>query len=165
MSLSRLARLVALSAVLVAPLGAQQADSPKYSFIGTVPNVVGGQGLRTFATDPVANRLYAGSNIGLYWVDLSEATPRIKGPLFHKNILKIEIAVNIGRLFYATADEIGYVDLRDGGVPVKLVGDMHAWDMAYEPTRRELYVSSRASRLMVFDARSGERAADIALPS
>ena len=57
--------------------------------------------------DPGVRRLYAGSDRGLFWADLGEAEPRMKGPLFKRDILKIEMAPDLGRVFYLDADEIG----------------------------------------------------------
>jgi hypothetical protein len=163
MSLCRLAMLITLSSLLVAPVVARPADPTQYAVIATLPDVIGGQALHTFAFDPVAKRLYAGSNLGLYWCDLLDAIPRMKGPLVRKRIGVIEVAPDLGRVFYATPDEIGYVDVGRDGPPVPLAR-MWARALAYEPTRHELYVSSRAPVVHVFDARSGERAASIALP-
>jgi hypothetical protein len=163
MSLSRCAMLVVFSGGLVAPVVARPADPAPYAVIATLPDVIGGQALHTLVFDPVGKRLYAGSQIGLYWCDLSEATPRMKGPLFRKNIRTIEVAPDLGRVFYATPDEIGYADVGRDGAPVHLA-NIWARALAYEPTRHELYVASRAPVVQVFDARSGEHGVDVSLP-
>jgi DNA-binding beta-propeller fold protein YncE len=56
------------------------------------------------------------------------------------------------------------VPVGEPGNPVRLAEGVRAWDMAYEPTRQELYVATRDPRVQVFDARSGERGSDIDLP-
>lgn len=153
-----------LSATPVGPIEIGAA-SP-YLTRATIPDVVDGQPLRDFAYDATARRMYAGSDRGLFWVDLNDASPSIKGPMFKKDLRRIEMAPDLGRLFYFTVDEVGYVDLR--GVspePVTLARGRHwATDVVYEPTRHEIYVATRSPRIMVFDARAGERSADITLP-
>jgi hypothetical protein len=163
MSRRRLACVFACSGLLVTSLAARQSSLPQYSVAGTLPDVVDGQPLRTFAFDPASNRLYAGARSGLYWSDLSEAKPRIKGRLADKAIFKIEIALDLGRVFYATPEEVGYVDLVAGSKAVPFAR-MGATDMVYEPTRHELYVSSRVPKVFVFNAQSGRLAASIPLP-
>ena len=165
-------RLTLLAALTVAPLGARQVvapkpravDSPVYSMVATLPSTVEGQDLRAFAFDPVSNRLYAGSDRGLFWSDLSEKKPTMKGPLFKKDILRIEVAPDLGRLFFFTYDEFGYVNLRGTSDPVRLGPRDWATDLVYEPTQHEIYVGTRSPKVRVFDARSGERRADIDVP-
>lgn len=135
-----------------------------YEHVATLPSIVDGQPLRTFTYDPVLNRFYAGSDRGLFWADLSEPEPRLKGPVVKKDIVRIEMAPNLGRLFYVAYDEIGYIDMRAPEQPVRIGGREQALDLAYEPDRQELYVSTRAPVMQVFDARSGERGPAIELP-
>ncbi len=155
--------VVLLAGFRVGPLAAR-SDVPPYTSVGTIPFVVDGQVLRTFVFDPGANRLYAGSDRGLFWTDLGDPSPRLKGPMFKRDIRKIQFAPDLGRLFYTTDDEVGYADVRTGGEPTALVVDFHATDLTYEPTRHELYVSSRDPRLLIFDAKSPERGTPLELP-
>ena len=151
-----------LAAVLALSAG-RQAPSP-YTHVGTVDSIIDGQPLRTFTYDPVGDRLYAGSDRGLFWVDLAEAEPRIRGPMIRKDILAIESAPDLGRVFFMTDEEVGYVDVRAPGAAVHVAPRDRGLDIAYEPTRRELYVGTRSPRVRVFDAASGERAPDVELP-
>lgn len=155
-------RLLLLVAAVV-PLTADQTKPAAYAVVGTVPFVVDGQQLRTFVFDPGGNRFYAGSDRGLFWIDLNEARPRLKGPLVKHDIIKIEVAPDVGRLFYLTPEELWSLDIRRGGEPVML-GEGRAYDMAYEPTRKELYVTPRLPEVWVFSALTGEQAPDIKLP-
>jgi hypothetical protein len=143
---------------------ATQIGVPKYEVVADLPSAVDGQPLRAFAFDPAKNRLYLGANSGLFWTDLSEPKPRVKGPIIRKNILRIEIAPELSRVFYTTPDEVGYADLDRMGESVRLAGDLVPTDLVYEPTRREVYVASRDPRLLVFDATSGRKGDDLPLP-
>ena len=137
---------------------------PQYAVIAKLPSAVEGQPLRTFAFDPGKNRLYLGSNRGLFWVDVSEPEPRVKGPIIRENILHIEIAPELQRMFYMTPDEVGYADLDRFGESAKLATDLVPQDLVYEPTRREVYVSVRDPHLLVFDATTGRKGDDVPLP-
>ena len=157
--------LSALAALtLITPLAARQAAAPPYKMIATLDRATDGNGFSTFAFDAKANRLYMGSLGGLFWVDLSEKTPRIKGPSVRKRIVKIEFAPGLQKIFYATADEVGYADLDRFGESKTLVSDITPRDIVYEPTRKELYVATRDPRLLVFDAVSGRAGDDVQLP-
>jgi hypothetical protein len=131
--------------------------------VSTVPFVVDGQQLRTFAFDPIGKRFYAGSDRGLFWIDLNEPSPRLKGPLIKHDIIKIEVAPDAGRLFFLTPEELWSLDIRNLGEPV-LLGAGRAYDLAYEPTRKEMYVTPRLPVVWVFSAVTGEQAPDIKLP-
>jgi hypothetical protein len=156
-------RACALAACALALLAGRQAPPP-YTHVATVESIVDGQPLRAFTYDPVADRFYAGSDRGLFWIDLSEPSPRLRGPLVRKDILAIEAAPDLGRVFFLTDDEIGYVDARTPGSAVHVAPRDRALDIAYEPTRRELYAGTRTPRVRVFDAASGERGPDVELP-
>ncbi len=157
MTHARAAHAVAATLAAAVSLGAgQRAAPPPYEVAGRVPDRVDGQPFRTFSCDPGAGRVYLGSDRGVFWIDLADPT-RIKGPAFRKDVYKIEFAENINRLFYYTDAEVGYVDAANLGSPVPLAVGLRALDLAYEPTRRELYVATRAPYLTVFDAASGER--------
>ncbi len=140
------------------------SPGPSYAVIAKLPSAVEGQPLRTFAFDPGKHRLYLGSNRGLFWVDVSEPKPRVKGPIIRKNILHIEIAPELQRMFYMTPDEVGYADLDRFGESVTLASDLVPQDLVYEPTRREVYVSVRDPHLLVFDATTGRKGDDVPLP-
>ena len=154
--------LLSLVGAAVVPISAGQ-NTPAYSVVSTVPFIVDGQQLRTFAFDPVGNRFYAGSDRGLFWIDLNEPKPRLKGPLIKHDIIKIEVAPDVGRLFFLTPEELWTLDIRNLGEPV-LLGAGRAYDLAYEPTRKEMYVTPRLPVVWVFNAVTGEQAPDIKLP-
>src|SRR5687768_8839624 len=104
-------RLLLVTLFAAAVVHGRSADAP-YTQVARVPAIVEGQGLAAFAFDPVDQRLYAGSREGVYWLELRERNPRLKGPLFRKPIGTIEVAPDTGKLFYTTPDEFGYVNLR-----------------------------------------------------
>jgi len=136
-----------------------------YTQVARVPSVVDGQHLQTFAFDPVDHRLYAGSNEGLYWIDMRERDPRIKGPLLQKRIGTIEVAPDSGKLFYTTPDEFGYVNLRTNEPPKTLGGrQWRTARLAYEPTRKEMYIATHEHGIVVYDTNNGERGPVIELP-
>ena len=161
-------RLVVLS-LLVTPIAAETtvprivgSTQPGYSHVATLPSAIDGFPLKTFATDRKANRLYAGSIRGLYWVGLSEFRPVWKRALT-LDITHIEFAPEVNRVLFSTRDDIGYVNVNALEEP-HIIGHIRAHDFAYEPTRRDIYVSSRDATLEVFNAETGERSTPIALP-
>ena len=155
-----------LGAVLLASgLVYGQSVTPPYTQVSSVPSVVDGKGFNSFAFDPVTQRLYAGSWNGLYWVDLRERDPKIKGPILRKRIGGIEIAPDSGGLFYTALNEFGYLNVRTNDPPRIL--ESREWITtrpAYEPTRHEMYVATRESGIIVYDTASGERGAIIDVP-
>jgi hypothetical protein len=52
------------------------------------------------------------------------------------------MAPDLGRLFFITKDEAWYLDVRQSGAPVQLAV-VRAYDLAYEPVRKEVYVAPR----------------------
>ncbi|HQX80757.1 MAG TPA: hypothetical protein PKW63_03315 [Vicinamibacterales bacterium] len=158
--------LVRLGVTLLAAVAVQGgADTPPYSQVARVPAIVDGQGFSSFAFDPVDRRMYAGSREGVFWVDLRESDPRIKGPLLRKRIDTIEVAPDSGRLFYTTLDELGYVNLRTNEPARTLAGrQWRTARLAYEPTRKQMYVATRESGIVVYDTDNGERGPVIELP-
>ncbi len=171
MKLHSMMCLVAIATLGVIPIGPVRAASAvnAYSSVATLPRVVDGRVLSDFAYDPAAQRLYAASDEGLFWSDLSEASPVMKGPLFRKRLSRIEIAADLGRIFYLGDrgnQEVGYVDIRNGSTAPVTLAEGLSWtsDLVYEPTRREVYVSTRTPRILVFDGASGERAPDVRVP-
>jgi hypothetical protein len=129
-----------------------------------LPAFIDGQRLRTFAFDPHTRRLFAGSDRGLFWADLAAAEPHFVGPIGPPDIYRIEIALNINRAFYYTDDLVGYLPSREPGNPTTIARGVLARDMAYEPTRRELYVAAREPFVRLYDGLSGERGPDIPVP-
>lgn len=163
-----LSSLVVLSmGVSLTTLSAQSpgaASASAYTQVSSVDAKVGGQAFRSLAFDAKANRLYGASDRGLFWVNVAEAKPVWKGPMFKMDITHIEFAPELGRVFFTSMDNgVGYVGVDALGEP-KIIADVRASDMAYEPTRREIYVTSRASRVDVFDGATGESGAVVDLP-
>lgn len=158
--------LIGLVVLAVSLSGApQEAGQSPYAGALRLPSIVNGQSLMSYAHDPVTNRLYGGNEQGLFWVDLNESAPRVKGPIFDRRVGTIEVAPDTGRLFYATIDEIGMVNLRTHEAPVRLAG--REWPVtrfAYEPTRKQMYLGTRSGRVLVFDAETGERSPDVIVP-
>lgn len=150
-------------ATVAARPGAPQAGNPVYTKVSSIDSRVAGQPIRTFAFDAKANRLYGGSDRGLFWVNVADANPIWKGPMFAADIRHIEFAPELGRVFFTTVDDVGYVSVDNLSAP-KLFAHIRASDMTYEPTKREVYVSSRAPRVDVFDGGTGERGAVVDLP-
>jgi hypothetical protein len=143
---------------------AQSATLP-YTQVASVPRVVDGKGFNSFAFDPVEQRLYASSWNGLFRVDLDERNPKITGPLLRKRLGGIEIAPDSGGLFYTAENEFGYLNVRTNDPPKILA--RREWITtrpAYEPTRREMYVGTRGSGIIVYDTARGERASEIEVP-
>src|SRR5687768_14779637 len=142
-----------------------QSDTPPYTQVARLPAVVVGHSLAAFAFDPVDQRLYAGSRNGVFWVDLRERDPRFKGPMLRKPIGTIEVAPETGKLFYTTPDEFGYMNLRTNEPPRILAGrQWRTARLAYEPTRKEMYIATRESGIIVYNTEHGERGAVIELP-
>jgi hypothetical protein len=161
---SRLTVLVLLFGLVGAASVVARSDAPQpYQMVSSIPSIMDGQPLRTFMFDRTSNRLFAGNTVGLYSSDLSVATPKVTGPLARGIMTAIDVAPDLGRVFYAAVDEIGFVSER-GGPPVK-ISSRNAWDLVYEPTRHEVYVAfEHAAQVLVFDATTGDQRATIDLP-
>lgn len=159
-------RIVVVLLVLLATSSIHgRSDVPVYKQVGRVPALVDGQGLSAFAFDPVDRRLYAGSRNGVFWIDLNDRELRLKGPMLRKPIGTIEVAPESGKLFYTTPDELGYVNLRSNDPPRILGGrQWRTARLAYEPTRKQMYVATRESGIAVYDTVSGERGPVIEQP-
>lgn len=154
--------LLALFAVSV--VQGRSDDSP-YNQVARVPSVVDGQSLTAFAFDPVDQRLYAGSRNGVFWVDVREPEARLKGPMLEKPIGTIEVAPEAGKLFYTTPDEFGYMNLRTNDPPRTLAGrQWRTARLAYEPTRKEMYIATREQGIIIYGTEDGERGPVIELP-
>jgi hypothetical protein len=157
-------RLILSSLLVAGSVSVLPAQAPAaYTLVSSIDSSVGGRGLASLAFDPKANRLYAGSRLGLYWVNVADDKPIWKGPVFRAEIGHIEFAPELGRVFFTSMDGVGYVNVDSLGEP-KMISRILASDLAYEPTRREVYVTSRASRVNVFDGATGEQGAVVDLP-
>jgi hypothetical protein len=158
-------RLILSSLLVAGTVSALPAQTPAsaYTQVSIADSSIGGKVLSTLAFDAKANRLYAGSRLGLFWVNVADAKPVWKGPMFSMDIRHIEFAPQLNRVFFIGIDGVGYVDVDALGAP-KMISKMIASDMAYEPTRREIYVTSRAPRVDVFDGATGEPGAVVDLP-
>jgi len=155
-----------LGAILLASgLLYARSDTAPYTQVARVPAVVDGQGLTSFAFDPVDQRLYAGSRNGVFWLDLKERDPRLKGPMLRKPIGTIEVAPETGKLFYTTPDEFGYVNLRTNDPPKILAGrQWRTARLAYEPTRKEMYIATHEYGIVVYGTEDDERGPKIERP-
>ena len=72
LSLSSLVLCLVLGLGLgVATLTAHQ-PGPVYKQVASIDLKVGGQAFRSLAFDAKANRLYAGSDLGLFWVNVAD---------------------------------------------------------------------------------------------
>jgi hypothetical protein len=145
-----------------------RADNPPYTQAGRVPSVIDSESLVNFVFDPGGRRLYAQSLEGVYWMDVREKEPQFKGPILPKRTGSIEIAPDLGRLYFSKdGEKFGYLNLRTNEPPKILAGQ--GWQggrLVYEPTRKEIYTPTRfrGEAIAVYDAETGERAADIKLP-
>jgi hypothetical protein len=155
----------AVTVGVVAVVGAA-APEVSYRHVGTLPAIVNGDGFSSIRFDPKSGRLFATSRQGLYWTEPGAPDLRWKGPLVSKRLVGLEIASDLGRVFYSTIDEVGYVDLEGDPQPVRLTsGSFTTADMAYDAASRRLYVSEyRSPRILAFDAANGERAPDLQVP-
>jgi hypothetical protein len=132
--------------------------------IATLPISVDGRGLHSFTFDPTTSRLYAASDYAVFQVDMKAAQPTLQ-PLVTRRISRIEIAPEVGRLYFLGIDEIGYVDVRSASPePVRLLAQNAPIDLTYESSRQEVYVSTFRGPVLVFDATTGERGPAIEVP-
>ena len=145
-----------------------RADNPPYKQAGRLPSVIDSEGLVNFVFDPAARRLYAQSRAGVYWTDVRESEPQFKGPILPKTTGSIEIAPDLGRLYFSRDQErFGYLDLRTNERPKILAGkEWRGGRLVYEPSRKELYSPTRfrGEVMAVYDAETGARTAEITLP-
>ena len=160
--------LLRISLVLLATSAAYgRADELPYSQVSRVPRVVDSGTLVDFAFDPVGRRIYAHSLEGVYWVDVREREPRVNGPILPKRSGAIEIAPDLGRLYFSKDREhLGYLDLRTHEKRILIGEEWRGGRLVYEPTRKELYspTSVRSEILAVYDSETGKRTAEIKLP-
>ena len=166
MTLSRFSSVAVLGAlmlVLPALPRAQNAPSP-YFQVSTLPISVDGRGLQSFAYDPGTDRLYVASDYAVFRTDPKAANPRLD-EIARRRFGRIEIAPDLGRLFFLGINEVGYIDVTSGAPEAVRIASLDApVDLAYEPTRQELYVSTFRGPVRVFDARSSEPGASIEVP-
>jgi hypothetical protein len=156
--MSRMYRLIPVTGVLVAALGLAPAIAETgYRIVARVSSVMDGQPLTVVRFDPTSHRLFAGNKVGLYSADLSAAALKM-APLAQKPwVGAIDVAPDLGRVFYTAVGEIGYID-ENGGTPVK-ISTLHASGLAYEPTRHEVYTATEfngSPYIVVFDAQTGQ---------
>jgi len=165
--------LLPIAVVLIAPsmtdgVAYGRADNPPYTQAGRVPSVIDSDSLNSFAFDPGGRRLYAPTDAGVYWLDVRESEPKFKGPMLPKRPGSIEIAPDLGRLYFSSDRErFGYLNLRANEPPKILAGkEWQGGRLAYEPTRKEIYTATRfrGETIAVYDAETGKRTADLKLP-
>ena len=161
--------LLRVGVVLIASTVAYgRANNPPYTQAGRMPSVIDSESLVNFVFDPVGRRLYAQSLAGVYWMDVREGEPQFRGPILPKRTGSIEIAPDLGRLYFSKDGErFGYLNLRTHEPPKILARQQ--WQggrLVYEPTRKEIYTPTRfrGEAIAVYDAETGERTAEIKLP-
>ena len=162
--MSRMTRVLSLAAVLVGALAFAPADAPQpYHVAGTLSSIMDGRPLTWLVFDRDSNKLFAGSIEGVYSADLSAPKPEMTGPIVKAHASVVEVAPDLGRVFYAGVDGIGWVSERGGTATP--ISNNYAWDLVYEPTHHEIYASFQfLPYVMVFDARTGDKRATIDLP-
>ena len=164
--MSRSYRWIPVTGLLVAVLGFASATAKEgYRIVARLPSVMDGKSLEVLRFDPTSHRLFAGNLVGLYSADLSAVTPKMIALAEKHSLGAIDVAPDLGRVFYAALDEIGYID-ENGGKPVQ-ISDLNASGLVYEPTRHEVYAATAANRspyIVVFDARTGQLRTSIKLP-
>jgi DNA-binding beta-propeller fold protein YncE len=160
----RIARLMLVPLLLATVLALRPlAASDGYRIVSRLPDVIDGQALVSLRYDWVSHRLFAGNAVGVYSADMSAAKPKITGPIAHGLVTAIEVAPDLGRVFYAGPTEIGFVD-EAGGKGVT-IAEHYANSLAYEPTTHELYASfALLNKVSVYDAQTGHLKTDIKLP-
>ena len=164
--MSRISRWMPATGLLVAVLAFAPVNAGDgYRIVARLSSIMDGHPLDVVRFDPTSHRLFAGNSIGLYSADLSVAAPKMTGPLTDGAtiIRAIDVAPDLGRVFYGGIDNIGYVDEK-GGKSVRM-SDNAASAVAYEPTKHEVYTAfDRSSEIQVFDAQTGRRQTAIKLP-
>lgn len=162
--MSRLLRWTALPLVLVASVAFAPPNAPEaYRIVSTLPDVMDGQALVSLRYDWISHRLFAGNAVGVYSADMSAAKPKMVGPIARGLVDAVEVAPDLGRVFYAGPTEIGYID-ESGGKGTAIV-DHYANSLAYEPTEHELYASfALLNKVAVYDAKTGRLRTEIKLP-
>jgi hypothetical protein len=145
-----------------------RADDPPYIQAGRVAKAVGTGVMNEFVFDPVGRRLYGRNGEGVYWVDPRAAGSRFNGPILLRRTGAIEIAPDLGRLYFSKdRDHFGYVNLRTNAPPTTLVGkEWRGGWMVYEPVRKEIYTPTRAlgDTMAVYEADTGTLTREITLP-
>lgn len=128
-----------------------------------VPAIVNGNTLGRLQFDPTGRRLYAGSTDGLFWLNVDASAPKWQGPVVKSPITLLRVAPELRRVFFATREDVGYVDI-DAFDKIHILAHVRAGGLIYEPERRELYISFRAPQIVVFNAETGERSDSIKVP-
>jgi len=161
---SHLGRWTALLVLLVATFAFAPANvRGDYRIVAHLPDVMDGQALRSPRYDWKSHRLFTGNAVGVYSAVLSVPKPEMIGPLTHAFVEFVEVAPDLGRVFYSGPTEVGYVD-EQGGKGVTLVPH-YAGSLAYEPTKHELYASFKfLPEVDIFNARTGRLETRVKLP-
>jgi DNA-binding beta-propeller fold protein YncE len=142
------------------------ADLP-YSQVSRLPRVVDSGAFVQFAFDPVGRRLYAHSREGVYAIDVQAREPEATGPILPRTIASIEMAPDLGRLYFARErEQFGYLNLRTNQKTILAGPEWQGGWLVYEQTRRELYTPTRfrGETISVYDGDTGKRTAEIKLP-
>ena len=129
---------------------APHGDQGPYQSGAPLPAFIDGQRLRTFAFDPHTRRLFAGSDRGHFWADLAAAEPHFVGPIGPPDIYRIEIALNINRVFYYTDDLVGYLPSREPGNPTTIARGVYSHATWPTSRRGESSTSRLESRSCAF---------------
>ncbi|MGE3345678.1 MAG: hypothetical protein AB7L71_19825 [Vicinamibacterales bacterium] len=143
------------------------ADEAPYAVVGRVPAHVANGPLNRFHFDPVARRVYAPNGNGVYWVDMQSAEPMLNGPLLFKRPGLIAIAPDVGRMYFASDDGFGFLNLRGAEPPTFLTREgWRGGSLVYERIRHEIYAPTRnlGDRIAVYNADTGAPVTELALP-
>jgi DNA-binding beta-propeller fold protein YncE len=159
---SSMRRSLAVALLLVAGLAAQ-SEPPAYRQTGSVPALVNGNPLTTFAFDAAGRRLYAGSRDGLFWLETDAPKPEWHGPTFRTAVLQVRFAPELRRVFVMTLEAVAYVDVDALNHPHEFA-KVRARSIVYEPQRQELYVSYGAPSVTAFNGRTAEPSGTIDIP-
>lgn len=139
------------------------------SAASTSPTYIHGQTLRLaglggVAFDATDGRLWIGTRRGL--VTLAANRSAVSEPVaVPASVADIELAANLRRLFIVMeGDRVAYIDLNRPAEPVGLGRVHRVRDLVYEPVRRELFVFTATSDVVVLNAVTGKPIRPITLP-
>ena len=103
-----------------------------YHHTESFPAIVGGQTLSSFEFDAKTRRLFAGSPLGLYWLNVDQPKPFWHGPLLATRVGGLEFAPELRRLFFSTADDLRYIDV-DAPEKMHVLAPIRNAGLRYEP--------------------------------
>jgi hypothetical protein len=132
-----------------------------------MPRVVNSNSIHGMVFDHVGRRLYSQTERGIYWVDPLAVEPHFNGPILPPRSGAIEIASDLGRLYFSRDREhLGYLNLRTNAVTTLVGKEWRGGRLAYEPTHKEIYSPTRArgDELAVYEAETGKLSDTIKLP-